>query len=87
MATTRWAPFWGQILGFPLSSLIDNIIASVVSSTSTKVVGEFIWNPVPYLDAILTQSYDAPTRAGAFFISLGFIYSLVRASDHPKARH
>ncbi|KAM0787838.1 hypothetical protein ACM66B_003891 [Microbotryomycetes sp. NB124-2] len=73
-------PILGQILGFPLSNMIVSIIGMLVASTSQVVTGEIMWNPINYLDAILTRSYTPSVRAGVFFISLGFTYSQLFSS-------
>lgn len=70
-------PILGQIIGFPLSNMIVSIVGLIVASTSEVVTGTIQWNPVLYLDDILSNNYDAKHRAAAFFISLGFIYSLL----------
>ncbi|KAK4048034.1 hypothetical protein OIV83_005068 [Microbotryomycetes sp. JL201] len=73
-------PILGQILGFPLANMVVSIIGLLVASTSQVVTGEIMWNPLEYLDAILTQSYTPSIRAGVFFISLGFTYSQLFSS-------
>jgi hypothetical protein len=51
-----------------------------VGSSSQVLFGEVIWSPLVYLDRILMRSYDAPSRAGAFFISACFAYSAIFSS-------
>jgi NCS1 family nucleobase:cation symporter-1 len=69
-------PIFGQIFGFPLSNFIVSLFGNIVAATSKKVYGELIWNPLTYLDRILTDHYsEAKYRAGAFFIAFGFVYS------------
>lgn len=70
-------PILGQILGFPISNFIVQVIGMLVASTSATVYGEVVWNPVTYLKMLLEDNYDAKHRAGAFFIAAGFVYSLL----------
>lgn len=44
-------------------------------SANTVTDGEILWNPVQYLDRLLSDNYDPKHRAAAFFVSLGFAYS------------
>lgn len=78
--------------GFPLSNFVVQVLGMVVGSTSVAVYGQLVFNPCTYLDMLLTDNYDAAHRAGAFFIALGFTYSLlfscvfeVRARSHTDA--
>jgi NCS1 family nucleobase:cation symporter-1 len=70
-------PSTGQLIGFPLSNFIVQVIGMLVASTSEVVYGEVVWNPVIYLERLLVDNFDAAHRAGAFFISAGFVYSLL----------
>ncbi|KAJ8291738.1 Uracil permease [Rhodotorula toruloides] len=70
-------PILGQILGFPISNFIVQVVGMLVASTSASVYGEVVWNPVTYLKMLLEDNYDAKHRAGAFFIAAGFVYSLL----------
>ncbi|GAA5979906.1 hypothetical protein JCM10908_001460 [Rhodotorula pacifica] len=76
-ATRPNDPILGQLIGFPLSNFIVQIIGMLVASTSEVVYGEVVWNPVVYLERLLVDNFDAAHRAGAFFISAGFVYSLL----------
>lgn len=73
----RANPSTGQLIGFPLSNFIVQVIGMLVASTSEVVYGEVVWNPVIYLERLLVDNFDAAHRAGAFFISAGFVYSLL----------
>ncbi|KAI9641194.1 hypothetical protein NHQ30_009994 [Ciborinia camelliae] len=64
---------WGNLL-------IVAIIGNLVSSSSQVLFGEIIWSPLTYLDRILVRTYDAPTRAGCFFIAACFAYSAIFSS-------
>ncbi|PQE13872.1 NCS1 nucleoside transporter protein [Rutstroemia sp. NJR-2017a BBW] len=70
----------GNLLGFPISNLVVSIIGNLVGSSSQVLFGEVIWSPLTYLDRILMRSYDAPSRAGAFFIAACFAYSAIFSS-------
>ncbi|RSH95479.1 hypothetical protein EHS25_000571 [Saitozyma podzolica] len=74
-ATKRRDPIFGQVFGFPMSNFITTLIGMIVAASSQRIYGTVIWNPLTYLDQILTDNYDATHRAGAFFIALGFTYS------------
>ncbi len=76
-ATHPKDPIFGQLFGFPVSNLITQVFGMLVASTSSAVYGELIWNPVTYLKMLLEDNYDAPHRAAAFFIGVGFVYSLM----------
>ncbi|TKA51489.1 hypothetical protein B0A53_05544 [Rhodotorula sp. CCFEE 5036] len=72
-ATKPNDPILGQLIGFPLSNFIVQVIGMLVASTSEVVYGEVVWNPVIYLERLLVDNFDAAHRAGAFFISAGFV--------------
>jgi NCS1 family nucleobase:cation symporter-1 len=86
---TSLDPIFGQLFGFPIanvslgdqgqnadgSQFITTLFGMIVAASSENVYGKLIWNPLTYLDMILTDNYDAKTRAGCFFIGLGFAYS------------
>lgn len=74
-ATKPSDPIFGQLFGFPMSNFIVSLFGNIVAASSRKTYGELIWNPLTYLDRMLTDSYSAKYRAGAFFIALGFTYS------------
>lgn len=76
-ATKPNDPILGQFIGFPLSNFIVQVIGMLVASTSEVVYGKVVWNPVVYLERLLVDNFDAAHRAGAFFISAGFVYSLL----------
>ncbi|OWZ26753.1 uridine permease [Cryptococcus neoformans var. grubii Br795] len=74
-ATRKRDPIFGQIFGFPMSNFITTLCGLIVAASSEKAYGTLIWNPLTYLDRILTENYDAKTRAGTAIISIGFAYS------------
>ncbi|WWC97765.1 hypothetical protein V866_004651 [Kwoniella sp. B9012] len=74
-ATHRKDPVIGQIFGFPMSNFITTLVGMIVAASSEKAYGTLIWNPLTYLDRILTENYTPSVRCGAAFISFGFTYS------------
>lgn len=46
----------------------------VIASASATQFGKPIWNVVEILDMMITADGSSATRAGVFFIALGFIY-------------
>ncbi|KAK8843507.1 hypothetical protein IAR55_007167 [Kwoniella newhampshirensis] len=74
-ATHRKDPILGQIFGFPMSNFITTLCGLIVAASSERAYGKLIWNPLTYLDRILTENYNAKTRAGAAIIAIGFTYS------------
>ncbi|GAA6008307.1 hypothetical protein JCM10207_000080 [Rhodosporidiobolus poonsookiae] len=77
MAIKPSDPILGQLLGFPISNFITQVIGMLIASTSEGVYGKLVWNPVTYLKMLLEDNYDSKHRAGAFFIAAGFVYSLL----------
>jgi NCS1 family nucleobase:cation symporter-1 len=99
-ATKRRDPVFGQIFGFPMSNVscpgddrraglmcqfITTLLGMIVAASSQRIYGKVIWNPLTYLDNILTDNYDAKHRAGAFFIALGFTYSALFSCVSPAS--
>jgi len=76
-ATHPRDPIFGQIFGFPVSNFITQVFGMLVASTSSAVYGELVWNPVTYMKMLLEDNYDPKHRAAAFFIGVGFVYSLM----------
>lgn len=66
---------FGQVFGFPMANFVIGLIGIIVGTTSMTLFGELIWNPVVYLNRILSSNYTPKNRAGAFFIGLCFAYS------------
>lgn len=58
-----------------MSNFITTLCGLIVAASSEKAYGTLIWNPLTYLDRILTENYVAKTRAGTAIISIGFAYS------------
>ncbi|GAA5821030.1 hypothetical protein JCM11251_001930 [Rhodosporidiobolus azoricus] len=76
-ATKPSDPIVGQIIGFPISNFITQVVGMLTTSTSSVVYGEIVWNPTVYLTQLLEDNYDAKHRAAAFFIGVMWTYSLM----------
>ncbi|KIW18951.1 hypothetical protein PV08_03240 [Exophiala spinifera] len=72
--------FWPQLIGFPLSTFLVGIIGNLIVSSSVITFGELIWNPIDFMDALLEKHYNSATRAGIFFLALGFLYASIISS-------
>ncbi|PFH58152.1 hypothetical protein XA68_14094 [Ophiocordyceps unilateralis] len=59
---------WSQLLGIPLCFAMTSFIGIVVSSSSTVIYGESIWNPVDLLGRFLDDGGGAQ-RFGVFVIA------------------
>lgn len=60
---------------------MTTLIGMIVAVTSSRVTGgPIMWNPIQYMDLLLTRDYTPATRAGCFFVGLGFTYSCVFSS-------
>ncbi|KAI8812249.1 uridine permease [Cladochytrium replicatum] len=70
----------GNIFGFPVSNFLVAVVGNIVCASSQVVFGELIWNPLTYLDRIMTTWYTPANRAGAFFIAAMFAYSGIFSS-------
>ncbi|RDA84898.1 hypothetical protein CP532_0437 [Ophiocordyceps camponoti-leonardi (nom. inval.)] len=62
---------WSQFLGIPICFAVTSFIGIVVSSSSTIIYGESIWNPVDLLGRFLDDG-GAAQRFGVFVIALAF---------------
>ncbi|CAK7227148.1 hypothetical protein SBRCBS47491_006471 [Sporothrix bragantina] len=66
---------WTQLFGMPLAFGFVAFFGVFVTSASNPLFGKTIWDPTQILDGFLAQSYDSKTRAGVFFIALGFSFA------------
>jgi len=64
-ASSNRAQLWGQIIGLPTSMTAIAFVGVVVTSASTIVFGETIWDPV-----ILTARFDSPILVSAAMIAI-----------------
>ncbi|BGP20101.1 hypothetical protein JCM10213v2_008236 [Rhodosporidiobolus nylandii] len=70
-------PIVGNVLGFPLSNFLTQVIGMLAASASKGIYGKIVWNPVTLIGKLLADDYTPAHRAGAFFIGAGFCYSLL----------
>lgn len=62
---------WSQLFTIPLGFAITSFIGIIVSSSSSVIFGEYIWNPIMLLDRFLDEG-GSGNRAGVFFIATAF---------------
>ena len=62
---------WSQLITIPVGFAITSFIGIIVSSSSTVIFGEAIWNPLKLLQSFLDEGTHA-NRAGVFFIAMAF---------------
>ncbi|KAG8981726.1 hypothetical protein FRB90_007054 [Tulasnella sp. 427] len=72
-ANTPSAAVWPQIFGIPLGFSIVSFLGIIVSSSSTVIYGEPVWNPIDLLGKLLDGHPSGATRFGVWFISASFI--------------
>lgn len=70
----------GNIVSFPLSNLLVNIVGNVVGASTQVIFGELVWNPLTALDMLQTVNYTPGNRAGCFFIALMFTYCAISSA-------
>ena len=68
---------WSQFFTIPLGFAITSFIGIIVSSSSTVIYGETIWNPLDLLTYFLVNPHTGetahgPARFGVFIISFAF---------------
>lgn len=68
------AAIWPQIISIPFSFAITSFIGIIVSSASTVLYDETIWNPLDVLQKFL-EGNNSGARAGVFFIATVFAIS------------
>lgn len=68
---------WTQIVFMPLAFGLVAFFGVFVTSASRVIFGKVVWDPNAILDGFLTNNYNAHTRAGVFFIALGFSFAQV----------
>ncbi|KAI9826412.1 MAG: hypothetical protein M1819_007375 [Sarea resinae] len=62
---------WSQMTAIPVSFAITSFVGIFVSSSSTAIYGEAIWNPLDLLKRFLENASTA-ARVGIFFIAFAF---------------
>jgi NCS1 family nucleobase:cation symporter-1 len=67
---------WQQGVGFWVTKVISIFLAIFSASfLYSRFGGTVIWNVWDQLDLILTEQWGPASRAGVFFIALGFAFS------------
>jgi len=72
-----------QLLAMPFGFIIVSFMGIIVSSSSTVIYGETIWNPIDLLGKFLDPDANGigpkrQTRFGVWFISASFVLAQVR---------
>jgi NCS1 family nucleobase:cation symporter-1 len=62
---------WSQLITIPAGFAFTSFIGIIVSSSSTVIFGEPIWNPLNLLQSFLDEGTHS-NRAGVFFIAFAF---------------
>ncbi|KAF2398804.1 hypothetical protein EJ06DRAFT_523008 [Trichodelitschia bisporula] len=70
-ATTRKAALWSQLVTIPLGFAFTSFIGIIVSSSSTVIYNEPIWNPLDLLSKFLDEG-GSGQRFGVFIIATAF---------------
>jgi NCS1 family nucleobase:cation symporter-1 len=71
-ASSPSAAFWPQLFTIPIGFSVTSFIGVIVGSSSNVIFDQAVWNPLDLLGKFLDSEPTAGTRAGVFFISLGF---------------
>ncbi|KAF2808490.1 uncharacterized protein BDZ99DRAFT_489152 [Mytilinidion resinicola] len=74
-AKTRRAPVLNQLFGAPLTITICATLGVFATSAVKQMYGKAIWNPISLFEFLLSDNYNAATRAGCFFAGLGWASS------------
>ena len=82
-AKTPSAAALPQLIAMPLGFIIVSFMGIIVSSSSTVIYGQSIWNPIDLLGKFLDPDANgkgpsSSTRFGVWFISASFILAQVR---------
>lgn len=62
---------WSQLFTIPIGFAVTSFIGIIVSSSSTVIFGNAIWNPLELLQSFLNEG-TSRNRAGVFFIAFAF---------------
>jgi NCS1 family nucleobase:cation symporter-1 len=68
---------WTQFFGMPIAFGVIAFFGVFVTSASKVIFGTVYWDPMAILDGFLLNDYNSSTRAGVFFIALGFSFAQV----------
>lgn len=76
-AKTKRAAAVNQLITLPLVLTVTAALGTFATSAVTNMYGKQIWQPITLLEFLLTDNYNAATRAGCFFAAFGFFLSQV----------
>lgn len=76
-SSTKRAPLLNQLITVPLTITITAMLGVFATSAVYNMYGKQIWQPIQLLEFLLTDNYNAATRAGCFFAGLGFFWSQI----------
>lgn len=62
---------WSQVIIIPVGFAVTSFIGIIVSSSSTVLFGETVWNPLDVFSSLLDEG-GSGNRAGVFFIATAF---------------
>jgi len=79
-AKTKRAAAVNQLITLPLVLTVTAALGTFATSAVTNMYGKQIWQPITLLEFLLTDNYNAATRAGCFFAAFGFFLSQVSVS-------
>ncbi|EJD52443.1 NCS1 nucleoside transporter family [Auricularia subglabra TFB-10046 SS5] len=68
---------WPQLFALPFTFAMVSFLGIIVSSSSTVIYGEAIWNPLDLLGRVLDDSPSHGSRAGVAFIAIAFIIAQI----------
>jgi len=64
---------WSQLFTIPIGFAVTSFIGIIVSSSSTVIYGEAIWNPLDLLSSFLLDNASSAERFGVFVIATAFV--------------
>jgi NCS1 family nucleobase:cation symporter-1 len=76
-AATKRAPMLNQLITVPIAITTTAMLGVFATSAVKNMYGKEIWQPIQLLEFLLTNNYNAATRAGCFFGGMGFFWSQV----------
>lgn len=78
---TRTGPMWAQLISPAVTITIVALIGVIVTSATSEMFGEVVWNPIDMLPLIQKYYHNSPgSRAGVFFASIGLVSSQMSIS-------
>ncbi|KAF4634403.1 hypothetical protein G7Y89_g3709 [Cudoniella acicularis] len=73
-------PLWPPLFYHPLATTIVSFFGIFVTSSSSVILGELLWDPNSILDGFFLLDYNPKTRAAVFFIALGFGFAQITSN-------